>query len=763
MDDLLDLSWEPPAPAKNKETKPDAFASLFSSLPSTPVASSSAQSSSSLSPSMNKVAPHSSFDDILHPFGFNKKESDNRAVPLNQLRQQSTLVEQTDMWNFDLMTTANDPFDMDSLIQQTRKQDQLSDDDNPLGVLAEPVNHDPLLEPVDHGGILEPVNRESILDPTDEYSGKTQLEETSESKIEVCEDDYDMMLIRLVDIGFSLREAKFALEATQGQDIQAAIDLLLQNSEVAHRSQLTTPRSNTEKARRSVFDETSPDHQSLRNVKEGVEAFQQQTEKVKQQAQELGGLLFKNASSFLKQSRDKVSRAVEDWQEQQKSQRTHDPSAVRPRWMTGDGRVDLSTTTPERFADDEDSESEMEIFKEEKRKMEAMRNHQKQPQRQPQRQPQKQRQAALIQDEDVYVSPSRRRGSPKVVPRSTMTVLEQTKPSVYSENTSSQQRTQRTQPTQSHTPSVHSEKKRTRPVVHADPAVMSRVNEYRNTGNTKFKLGQFGEAEEAYSHAIDILPPLHDHLVLLYNNRSMAHLKNGSYKKCIEDCNQALSLLDQSGSGSTESEGVVIQWRDQAIRAYSRKAEALENLEKYEEALQVYHQLLKYEGTHNVKINQSMARCRQALIPKPTQPSTPTITISSTPVVSEEELNKSKAVNAIRERAAADEADEAEKLEKIDEVNARLLLWKKGKEHNLRSLLATLDSLLWPGAQWKGADMSDLIQPKKCKINYMKAISKVHPDKLPSDVTVEQRMLASGIFSALNEAWDVFKSQNPQL
>jgi hypothetical protein len=27
-------------------------------------------------------------------------------------------------------------------------------------------------------------------------------------------------------------------------------------------------------------------------------------------------------------------------------------------------------------------------------------------------------------------------------------------------------------------------------------------------------------------------------------------------------------------------------------------------------------------------------------------------------------------------------------------------------------------------------------------------------------VTVEQRMLASGIFASLNEAWDAFKSQN---
>jgi len=84
----------------------------------------------------------------------------------------------------------------------------------------------------------------------------------------------------------------------------------------------------------------------------------------------------------------------------------------------------------------------------------------------------------------------------------------------------------------------------------------------------------------------------------------------------------------------------------------------------------------------------------------------------------------------MRAKAAEQEAEDAEKLEKTDDVNARLTAWKAGKEQNLRALLATLDTLLWPGAQWKGAQMSELINPKKCKITYMKAISKVHPDKV---------------------------------
>jgi len=41
-----------------------------------------------------------------------------------------------------------------------------------------------------------------------------------------------------------------------------------------------------------------------------------------------------------------------------------------------------------------------------------------------------------------------------------------------------------------------------------------------------------------------------------------------------------------------------------------------------------------------------------------------------------------------------------------------------------------LDSVLWPEAGWKKVNMSDLIMPNKVKIVYMKAIAKVHPDKV---------------------------------
>jgi len=89
-----------------------------------------------------------------------------------------------------------------------------------------------------------------------------------------------------------------------------------------------------------------------------------------------------------------------------------------------------------------------------------------------------------------------------------------------------------------------------------------------------------------------------------------------------------------------------------------------------------------------------------------------------------------------------------------------LMAWKGGKQDNLRALLASLDSVLWPEAEWKKVSLAELVLPNKVKIQYMKGIAKVHPDKIPVNATTEQRMIASAVFSILNEAWDKFKSEN---
>lgn len=598
---------------------------------------------------------------------------------------------------------------MDSLVQESRQfsnspQPSLEDDDNPLGILAQPPTRIELSpKPVS----LEPVS------PSPPPVTTTLLDD----------EDQDKMLVQLIDMGFSLQESKFAIEATGSHDLQSAIDLLVQNSEAVQRQE---PKVNqlteTERARVNLFS------QSEQTTRQETEF---QTEKIVLQAQEFGGYLYKNASSFLKTGKQKVTKVVGDWQEQQRAQRLQEEKGgpIRPRWMT-EGQVEVSTSQVEKFADDLDSDNEDQNIEAERRRLQEFKKQQELREKaaaaHKARQQQNLRKESLIHEEEVYVSPSRRRGNtPSSSGRSTPRSVPQ--------------------PIPQKTPVAPKINKRTRPVVNASPDIMFKVNEARNQGNEKFKLGQFGEAEEAYTRAIEILPSGHDHQVLLYNNRAMARLKTGHYKQCVEDCDKAIDLCRQSGDGNSVSEGVTIQWRDQLIKSLYRKAEAFENIEKYKDALVTYDELVKLEGTNNSKVNQGMSRCRQALKPKEiSRPKTttqkpkqdlmnmfdPSSTVNSNSAASAEELNKSKAVTEMRAKAAEQEAQDAEKLEKTDDVNARLVAWKGGKEQNLRALLATLDTLLWPGAKWKGADMSELINPKKCKMIYMRAIGKVHPDKV---------------------------------
>jgi len=94
------------------------------------------------------------------------------------------------------------------------------------------------------------------------------------------------------------------------------------------------------------------------------------------------------------------------------------------------------------------------------------------------------------------------------------------------------------------------------------------------------------------------------------------------------------------------------------------------------------------------------------------------------------DLPPTEAVNRLRAaNAAADRADE-EKLALMDAIDARITAWKGGKQDNLRALLGSLDNVLWPEAGWKKINMSELVLPNKVKIQYMKGIAKVHPDKV---------------------------------
>ena len=99
-------------------------------------------------------------------------------------------------------------------------------------------------------------------------------------------------------------------------------------------------------------------------------------------------------------------------------------------------------------------------------------------------------------------------------------------------------------------------------------------------------------------------------------------------------------------------------------------------------------------------------------------------------------VSSGEAVKKLRAANAAAEKADDEKFALTDAVDARLQAWRGGKTDNLRALLQSMDIVLWEAAGWKKVGMSDLVMPNKVKIVYMKAIAKVHPDKV-SAYTIE--------------------------
>ena len=125
--------------------------------------------------------------------------------------------------------------------------------------------------------------------------------------------------------------------------------------------------------------------------------------------------------------------------------------------------------------------------------------------------------------------------------------------------------------------------------------------------------------------------------------------------------------------------------------------------------------------------------------------------------VNEMRTSQAKALQEVRDREDRKKKEEAEE----DEVRRRLepviKQWSEehGKKKQLRALLASLHTILWPGAQWKQVGIGDLLDDKKVKLAFHKASRVVHPDKT-HHLEAEQRFLAKRIFDALSQAKNEF-------
>ncbi|KAK3308780.1 uncharacterized protein B0T15DRAFT_551122 [Chaetomium strumarium] len=303
------------------------------------------------------------------------------------------------------------------------------------------------------------------------------------------------------------------------------------------------------------------------------------------------------------------------------------------------------------------------------------------------------------------------------------------------------------------------------------PIALQASTRHRLEGTAHFKRGDFAAAHVSYTSSLTAIPQDHPLTILLLCNRALTALKTGEPRQAVEDADKAIRLI---GPGKGEGEHVELQasgdtpaekrdMRDLYGKALARKAEALEQMEKWADAAAVW-QLCVEAGLGGATATAGRQRCQKALAPKsaPTpRPAAPRPAAPpSRPRPSPAPQKDSEAVERLRAAHRAAEKEGDEKIALTDKVDARIAAWRDGKRDNLRALLSSLESVLWEGSGWKKVGLHELVMANKVKIVYMKAIAKTHPDKIAPDATTEVRMIAGTVFSTLNEAWDKFKAEN---
>lgn len=275
----------------------------------------------------------------------------------------------------------------------------------------------------------------------------------------------------------------------------------------------------------------------------------------------------------------------------------------------------------------------------------------------------------------------------------------------------------------------------------------------RASGSEAFKRGDYSAAHSHYTSSLQGIPQSHPIAIVIFCNRALTSIKVGDPRGAVADADVALRII---GASNGENERIILggtdgekEMKEFYGKALMRKAEALESMEKWVDAANIWRQAVEAGVGGSVSM-QGRNRCEKAAqgtsangspasngrsIPT-SQPAArrpaaakPKIT-SAMGDLAPPSASSAEAVRKLREASAAAERLDDEKFALIDTVDAKLAAWKGTKADNLRALLGSLEKVLWPEAGWAKVGMQDLVLPNRVKIVYMKAIAKVHPDKV---------------------------------
>ncbi|KAF8428425.1 hypothetical protein L210DRAFT_3564346, partial [Boletus edulis BED1] len=549
-------------------------------------------------------------------------------------------------------------------------------------------------------------------------------------------------------------------------------------------------------------------------------------EKLLSQATEIGRGMFSKANALWKEGKE---RAVKIYEERSATAATNatngaPTSDARPRWMRDRDHADSVWQRPDRsigrdvvqdeFNDDEDEEQET-----------VQRERQRPPARRPPQsqakptlpQPEREREVDLFSSDSpttTYQSPFRR-GKPKLQAPRPSIQSSLSAPTLHTElpiSTSSDPSTSQRQP----------QPPRTFTTTIALSALTTSTS-HKSAGTDAYKRGDFPVALAAYIRALSALPPGHILRLPILTNVALVRSKVGELRDAIKACDEAAAIVRRfvggtSGNGGggggveemsfagaepefdektpvevgTGKVSVSVQGDGSAVsngdlrasvdlveglsKAFRRRADALEGLEKWETARSTWEALLGAEWAGapvKGEAIKGVGRCRKMVegggadlatqsAPNP-KPRTNAASYPRPKLTPQSSASPppSAALTALRSTHDAQQAEDTARLECKDTVDARLSAWKSGREGNIRALVTSLDeTVLWPELGWRKVSMAEVVSKGQVKGAYVRAIARVHPDKLNAgNTTVEQRMIANGVFGALNEAWNVFQQQ----
>jgi hypothetical protein len=724
----------------------------------------------------NSAAPVDKSSHFPVPAASTATSGRNTPAVVNQPNSTSLLADDDD-----------DPFGLGAVPQRKLSPYQPpqpianDDDDDILGDLGKPVTAKPPRR--------EPPRRE----PVDEAFAVNERREPPSS------DPLDRPIAELVDMGFPANRSRAALQETGG-DVQAAVGWLLNQAHQESKERTQTrgsaraspaPQARDEPRRgRGQEDASIPawmreESRPSSNQRKQDNGTPTSDKDVAAYAQEFGTSFLKSAGSLWKTGQKNLKKAVAEFQQPEGDSST-------PKWMRDasadnasarPGRSSIPrTAAPAQTAEEMTNEAMLLEARDERQRPTKSRTPEiresvsrpdsrlrapaedlpvrSQPQSRFAQQappPQTQRSNGKVNRLDVeeessqaYVSSARRRRPAKPEPQPEPEVdlfspaPAQTPPQPVSARTTPAPRPAAAK-TSTPVPQAPRPKALIRNIPAISPSALSTSSNHRRAGTEAFKRGDFDAAHTSYSAALTPLPPTHPLIIIVLSNRALTAIKTGDPKAAIVDADRVIELV---GIGKGENEKIDLgggegekDMKEFYGKALMRKAEALENMEKWSDAAIVWKDAIAV-GVGGAVSLRARDRCEKAASGGSSKPAlakpkpTPAVTRAPAgklqqpqrPAISQ--VQSQEAVRKLREaNAAADKVDD-EKFALSDQVEAKVTAWKGGKADNLRALLGSLDTVLWPEAGWKKVNMSDLIMPNKVKIVYMKAIAKVHPDKV---------------------------------